>query len=75
MGNISSIHFKPSTEHNIYHNDRTIAPSYLLEHGGQGVTCSCTAEQAIKNKGRLFQKATFNYAQRTHQRIQAKNPY
>lgn len=73
MSAIASIHFKKSTEHNIVHNDRTQAPSYLLEHGGQGVIFDRDNEQAKEYLKSLLDTASANYKKRTHQKIQAKS--
>ncbi|WP_199765497.1 coiled-coil domain-containing protein [Helicobacter felis] len=74
MGNIASINFKP-TKLNIQvnHNDRSIAPSYVLESGGLGIECNRNAQEASALRDNLVQNAMEVYYQRFRQKFQAKN--
>ena len=72
MTALSSIHFKQSISNNIYHNDRSKAPSYLLKDGGLGIEVNRSAIDAQKLYTKLLEESTKNYYERTHQRIQTK---
>lgn len=73
MTAISSIHFQKSTQHNIYHNDRTAKPNYLLKDGGLGIEVNRSAIDCEKLCNQYMSQAEKNYYERTHQKIQAKN--
>ena len=72
MGNISSIHIQPSKDNNTVHNDRDIAPDYLLKKQSLGVEFDKTAEDADALYMTMLNSATYNYSKRTGQKIQAK---
>ena len=72
MTALSSIHFKQSIDNNIYHNDRSKEPSYLLKNGGLGIEVNRSAIDAQKLYTKLLEESTKNYYERTHQRIQTK---
>ncbi|CRF40959.1 hypothetical protein [Helicobacter ailurogastricus] len=62
MGNIASIHFKP-TKLSIQekHNDRSVKPSYVLKSGGLGVECNRNAQEARAFRDSLVKQAKINY--------------
>lgn len=70
MSQISSINFKKSIAINTAHNDRTLAPSYLISD--RGVECDRPDEQARELKEQIITRAKETYASRTGQRFQAK---
>lgn len=72
MTALSSIHFKQSIDNNIYHNDRSKAPSYLLKDCGLGIEVNRSAIDAQKLYTKFLEESTKNYYERTHQRIQTK---
>lgn len=72
MTALSSIHFKQSIDNNIYHNDRSKVPSYLLKDCGLGIEVNRSAIDAQKLYTKLLEESTKNYYERTHQRIQTK---
>lgn len=72
MGYISSINFEKSIAINTEHNDRTLAPSYLIDTE-KGVECNRTAESARALKNQIIAKAKENYTQNTGQKFQAKS--
>lgn len=55
MGAISSINFKKSIAINTAHNDRTLAPNYLISDSG--CECNHTAKQALKLKKQIIENA------------------
>ncbi|MFC3848534.1 hypothetical protein ACFOPX_08455 [Helicobacter baculiformis] len=74
MGNIASINFKPTK--NIVqtaHNDRSVAPNYLLENGGLGIECSRSAKEASALRDAIVLKASEAYFQHRKQRFRAKS--
>jgi len=72
MGYISSINFEKSIAINTEHNDRTLAPSYLIDTE-KGAECNRTAESARALKNQIIAKAKENYTQNTGQKFQAKS--
>ena len=70
MSQISSINFKKSITINTAHNDRTLAPSYLISD--RGVECDRPDEQARELKEQIIAQAKETYTSRTGQRFQAK---
>ena len=70
MSQISSINFKKSIAINTAHNDRTLAPSYLISD--RGVECDRPDEQARELKEQIIAQAKETYTSRTGQRFQAK---
>ncbi|WP_199768480.1 CCDC158 family protein [Helicobacter salomonis] len=74
MGALSSIHFKP-TKHDIQekHNDRTIAPNYILKSGGLGIECNHNALEARTLRDRLVEQAKLHYKQHVNQPFKAKS--
>lgn len=68
-----SISFKKSNPIQMYHNDRTEPPSYLLESGGMGVECNRDNREAQILKQKLIDEASRAYTARTGQRLQAKS--
>lgn len=70
MSQISSINFKKSIAINTAHNDRTLAPSYLISN--RGVECDRPDEQARELKEQIIAQAKEIYTSRTGQRFQAK---
>jgi len=71
MSQISSINFKKSIAINTAHNDRTLAPSYLISD--RGVECDRPDEQARELKEQIIAQAKETYTSRTGQRFQAKS--
>lgn len=71
MGNISSINFKKSIGINTAHNDRTLAPNYLISD--VGCECNRNDEEARALKNQIIQEAKSNYTNRVGQRFQGKN--
>ncbi|WP_104759400.1 hypothetical protein [Helicobacter bizzozeronii] len=62
MGNLSSINFKLtklSIQEN--HNDRSIAPSYVLKSGELGIECNRSAKEARTLRDRLVEQAKLHY--------------
>ncbi len=72
MGNIASIHIEPSKDNNTVHNDRTIAPDYLLTHKSLGVEVDNKSDVADAIYTAKLNSATEAYANRVGQKIQAK---
>lgn len=72
MGYISSINFEKSIAINTEHNDRTLAPSYLIDTE-KGAECNRNAESARALKNQIIAKAKENYTQNTGQKFQAKS--
>ena len=72
MGYISSINFEKSIAINCEHNDRTLAPSYLIDTE-KGAECNRTAESARALKNQIIAQAKENYTQNTGQKFQAKS--
>ena len=70
MSQISSINFKKSIAINTAHNDRTLAPSYLISD--RGVECDRPDEHARELKEQIITLAKETYTSRTGQRFQAK---
>ena len=60
MSQISSINFKKSNAIQATHNDRTLAPSYLISDSG--CECNRNAEQAKKLKKQIIENAKEAYA-------------
>lgn len=73
MGNIASIHIEPSKDNNTVHNDRTIAPDYLLKHKSLGVEVDNKSDVADAIYTAKLNSATEAYTNRVGQKIQAKN--
>lgn len=72
MGQISSINFKKSIPINTEHNDRTLAPNYLIDKE-KGVECNRNAEQARALKNQIIKEAIQKYTENTRQKFQAKS--
>lgn len=72
MGQISSINFKKSIPINTEHNDRTLAPNYLIDTE-KGAECNLNAEQARALKNQIIKEATQKYTENTRQKFQAKS--
>lgn len=72
MGNIASIHIEPSKDNNTVHNDRTIAPDYLLTHKSLGVEVDNKSDVADAIYTAKLNSATEAYANRVGQKIQSK---
>ncbi|WP_199766144.1 CCDC158 family protein [Helicobacter salomonis] len=74
MGALSSIHFKP-TKHDIQekHNDRTIAPHYVLKSGGLGIECNHNALEARALRDSLVEQAKLHYKHHVNQPFKAKS--
>lgn len=72
MGQISSINFKKSIPINTEHNDRTLAPNYLIDKE-KGVECNRNAEQARELKNQIIKEAIQKYTENTRQKFQAKS--
>lgn len=72
MGQISSINFKKSIPINTEHNDRTLAPNYLIDKE-KGAECNRNAEQARALKNQIIKEAIQKYTENTRQKFQAKS--
>lgn len=72
MGQISSINFKKSIPINTEHNDRTLAPNYLIDTE-KGAECNLNAEQARALKNQIIKEAIQKYTENTRQKFQAKS--
>lgn len=72
MGQISSINFKKSIPINTEHNDRTLAPNYLIDKE-KGAECNRNAEQARALKNQIINEAKETYQNKVKQKFQAKN--
>lgn len=72
MANLSSINFKKSIAINTEHNDRTLAPNYLLVKNGN-FECNNKSEQAKELKNKIVAQAIENYTKTTKQKFQAKS--
>lgn len=72
MGQISSINFKKSIPINTEHNDRTLAPNYLIDKE-KGAECNRNAEQARALKNQIIKEAVQKYTENTRQKFQAKS--
>lgn len=72
MGQISSINFKKSIPINTEHNDRTLAPNYLIDKE-KGVECNRNAEKARELKNQIINEAIQKYTENTRQKFQAKS--
>lgn len=72
MGQISSINFKKSIPINTEHNDRTLAPNYLIDKE-KGVECNCNAEKARELKNQIINEAKETYQNKVKQKFQAKS--
>ena len=72
MSQISSINFKKSIAINTEHNDRTLAPSYLIDTE-KGAECNLNAEQARALKNQIIKEAIQKYTENTRQKFQAKS--
>ncbi|GMB90537.1 hypothetical protein NHP190002_12390 [Helicobacter ailurogastricus] len=72
MGDIASIHFKP-TKLSIQekHNDRSITPSYVLKSGGLGIECNRSAKEARALRDSLVEQAKIDYKQYCNQPFKA----
>ncbi|BEG57269.1 hypothetical protein NHP21005_09570 [Helicobacter sp. NHP21005] len=79
MGNISSINFKPTKNAvQLNHNDRSIAPNYLLPQEvilkvGGGVEVDRSAQEALALRTQIIKKAMDNYFQYRGQKFRAKS--
>lgn len=72
MGQISSINFKKSIPINTEHNDRTLAPNYLIDKE-KGVEYNRNAEKARELKNQIIKEAIQKYTENTRQKFQAKS--
>jgi hypothetical protein len=72
MGQISSINFKKSIPINTEHNDRTLAPNYLIDKE-KGAECNRNAEKARALKNQIIKEAIQKYTENTRQKFQAKS--
>lgn len=72
MGQISSINFKKSIPINTEHNDRTLAPNYLIDKE-KGVECNRNAEKARELKNQIINEAKETYQNKVKQKFQAKS--
>lgn len=72
MGQISSINFKKSIPINTEHNDRTLAPNYLIDKE-KGAECNRSAEKARELKNQIINEAKETYQNKVKQKFQAKN--
>lgn len=72
MGQISSINFKKSIPINTEHNDRTLAPNYLIDKE-KGAECNRNAEKARELKNQIIKEAIQKYTENTRQKFQAKS--
>ena len=72
MGRISSINFKKSISINTEHNDRTLAPNYLIDKE-KGAECNRSAEKARALKNQIIKEAIQKYTENTRQKFQAKS--
>ncbi|BDQ28158.1 hypothetical protein ASB1_18340 (plasmid) [Helicobacter heilmannii] len=79
MGNISSINFKPTKNAvQLNHNDRSIAPNYLLPQEvilkvGGGVEVDRSAQEALALRTQIIKKAMDAYLQHRGQKFRAKS--
>ncbi|CZE51582.1 mobilization protein [Campylobacter geochelonis] len=71
MSNLSSINFKKSIIINTQHNDRTLAPSYLISDTGYEINLNSNQAQELKQE--LIKNAIEKYSLRTGQKFQAKS--
>lgn len=71
MSNISSINFKKSTAIQTAHNDRTLAPNYLISDIGCECNRNDTEARELKNK--IVKEAIDTYTNRLGQKFQGKN--
>lgn len=72
MGQISSINFKKSIPINTEHNDRTLAPNYLIDKE-KGAECNHSAEKARELKNQIIDEAKETYQNQVKQKFQAKS--
>lgn len=72
MGQISSINFKKSISINTEHNDRTLAPNYLIDKE-KGAECNRNAEKARELKNQIINEAKETYQNKVKQKFQAKS--
>lgn len=72
MGQISSINFKKSIPINTEHNDRTLAPNYLIDKE-KGAECNRSAEKARELKNQIINEAKETYQNKVKQKFQAKS--
>lgn len=72
MGQISSINFKKSIPINTEHNDRTLAPNYLIDKE-KGAECNRNAEKARELKNQIINEAKETYQNQVKQKFQAKS--
>ena len=72
MGQISSINFKKSIPINTEHNDRTLAPNYLIDKE-KGAECNRNAEKARELKNQIINEAKEAYQNKVKQKFQAKS--
>ena len=72
MGQISSINFKKSIPINTEHNDRTLAPNYLIDKE-KGAECNHSAEKARELKNQIINEAKETYQNQVKQKFQAKS--
>ena len=73
MGQISSINFKKSNAIQTRHNDRDLAPNYLLKSGGIGVECNRSHKEALELRNKLISDALLKYQEVVKQPFKAKS--
>lgn len=72
MNNIASINFKKTKpEFQVWHNDRTLSPDYLISQKNIELNRTGLKANALRNK--IIAKAKSAYFKRTKQRCQAKH--
>lgn len=72
MSNIASINFKKTKpEFQIWHNDRTLSPDYLISQ--KNIELNRTGLEANALRDEIIAKAKSAYFKRTKQRCQAKH--
>lgn len=72
MSNISSINFKKTkSDFQVWHNDRSLVPSYLI--GAKNIKVNRCALKANELRDELIQNAKKAYFERTKQKCQAKS--
>lgn len=70
MGAISSINFKKSNAIQARHNDRDLAPNYLI---GGNYECNHTHKEALALKNQIIKNSIEKYTEITGQKFQAKS--
>lgn len=73
MGQISSINFKKTNAIQTRHNDRDLAPNYLLKSGGLGVEYNRNHKEALELRNRIISDAMIKYQEVIKQPFKAKS--